>query len=904
MRIRSIVLLVLCFAALTASAVSAQSDDGIPDNCEYRYGQFYRPNLFPRYEPQNRRLLLVDWTTGAEVATLATDLDDTLIRAWSGDCRYLAVATGSAESRATAVYDTVDDRYIGEVPDAHLAPHPITWGPHDFLMVETRRGAVLWNVPENIQYPLAVGFNTTTYRNFDRLRWDADAYQMTGNLAVGGRIVVDMRTGGLTVAAGSAPGEIVLGGERFACVPTHGERGGSAVSGVTLNYAESGGVVSVSRGRGSYGETLQTLEGHVSPLTYSPASMWSVNCRYVAGSLISTERADRYDTVIWGVLEGRRVATIPDAHDVPHRLTWDAAEKHVLVETRNGAYIWDLATDTGVRVAAGVEAHFTNCAAQGCQPTSFHHVRWDAGRNQMLGVPVDAPNAVVAYDVATGQEVTRYTVEGAMEPLDFITSDNSRYILVYADRRLTLFDLTTGAASPVGASLSDYFRFSGNAAFSTDGRFLALIDCCGQLYVWDLNTAPASAAPAYTYQGVYANYLPVFFVNGDTLQLYSTKRINVVTGEHVGTWYSPYEQGFNANGQIRQSYTAVPGTSGNGVSNFWATSVTQCPIAVRYDADTRQILVHDLTSDGQRLVVANVNRVLNLHLSPDCRVIYAQIYQQDRSLSYDAAPVTGWGIYQYRFQADFYFWDAATGEQIAMIPSIRPHAFDYNNVVWNPDGTKALVHISPGGEYLLDNATRLLMPIQFHDTNGGALPPALNSYWDNSRGIVLVAGWGEVFAIDVQTGIERLRFPALQDQRGGCYWISDAYEGCGMNLSPDGTWVFVFGDSSMSAWNLDTLAHATLPVETGGDWAVHLGAQVSPDGRYLIVSRSAVRVWDLANLPESFDDRLPIATFGVGNRAVLSVRFVDDTIIEVVTRADGDSGTVTTRYDVRTGEPL
>ncbi len=128
----------LLLLTVPCSFVFAQ-DDGIPDNCEYQYADYYRPTLFPRYEPQNRRLLLVDWTTGAEVAVLGTELDDTLIRAWSVNCRYLAVATGSAESRDTVVYDTVDMRQVGSVPDARGAAHPITWGPGEFLVVEGRK---------------------------------------------------------------------------------------------------------------------------------------------------------------------------------------------------------------------------------------------------------------------------------------------------------------------------------------------------------------------------------------------------------------------------------------------------------------------------------------------------------------------------------------------------------------------------------------------------------------------------------------------------------------------------------------------------------------------------------------------------------------------------------------------
>ena len=72
----------------------AQADD-IPDNCENPQGVYYRQELFGRYEPQNHRLALVNWNTGADELVLATDLNAVQfqITGWSSECHYL---TGAA----------------------------------------------------------------------------------------------------------------------------------------------------------------------------------------------------------------------------------------------------------------------------------------------------------------------------------------------------------------------------------------------------------------------------------------------------------------------------------------------------------------------------------------------------------------------------------------------------------------------------------------------------------------------------------------------------------------------------------------------------------------------------------------------------------------------------------------
>ena len=55
---------------------------------------------------------------------------------------------------------------------------------------------------------------------------------------------------------------------------------------------------------------------------------------------------------------------------------------------------------------------------------------------------------------------------------------------------------------------------------------------------------------------------------------------------------------------------------------------------------------------------------------------------------------------------------------------------------------------------------------------------------------------------------------------------------------------------------------------------------LSPDNRYLIAAYNAIRVWDLHNLPENINDRLPIYRHGGPEARIWSARFINQEIIE------------------------
>jgi hypothetical protein len=900
MRARLLLLLIAFALPISLSIGLVQAEDGIPDNCENPRAEYYRAALFARYEPQNRRLVLVDWNTATDVLELAANVDDTLVRGWSWNCRYLAVATGNDQNRSTVVYDTDTGVRIGEVPDAQVVPHTITWGPDSFLVIETRNGAVVWDVEKNQQYHYDTGFHTTLHRNFTQLRWDSENHQLIGNLALGGRLVIDLTTGQETVVASSTRGEIIIGGERFLCRRVNyydPELYAHSVEGLRLEYSREGGVIYLARGGyGTRSEVMATIEANVDALSVR-ALGWSANCRYLAATIGVPGQDDVWQTVVWEFETRRRVGSFDDAHDIPHPITWDTAENHLLVQTRFGAYLWHLETNERVLVTDYVEQV---CASSySCRdrvPKSFHQVYWDAGRQQMLAVPLAAPDTVVAYDVNTGTDVTRYTIEGAAQPLTFITSNDSRLLITYSGERLTVWNRESGTQSDLDyGDIGTAIRFMLVGAISTDNHYFAYM-YGNRVYIWDLYILTPNMLPTHVYSDNRLSPAGIYFVNGDTLDMghpSRTVRINVANG--TVSVIDP----FNPLAQNPVSHHAIDGISGYSVTTSQAAHCPQLPYR-----DERQLYLHNVQTGEMRLIADDINTIRYLSISPDCRTLYAEIQLLNTSQPYNETPATV-STSEYRRWVQSTFWDVESGQLFLTFEEPPMQRAGRSRISWSPDGERALFsqdtccgykHFLLDTNYVIDIRQQTAVPMRFIDSDSGYFPADSEVYWDYSRGLIYIEGFGEVFAVDIVSGEERLRFPVSERGRGGCYYTSS--RGCDMQISADGQWIFVYGNSVMSVWNIDTLQHASVPVQSSGS---ERGGYISPDGRYLIVARSAVRVWDLTALTEDFAVREPIM-FGFGAQSYLSLNFVDNTTIEMVIPTDDSTATV--RYNITTGTVL
>jgi hypothetical protein len=242
-------------------------------------------------------------------------------------------------------------------------------------------------------------------------------------------------------------------------------------------------------------------------------------------------------------------------------------------------------------------------------------------------------------------------------------------------------------------------------------------------------------------------------------------------------------------------------------------------------------------------------------------------------------------------------WDAVTGGR-----KLTPDYFCGNKrIYWRDDSAAVLLSgwiAGPNGSG--SSGPQLIWypasgeTVELHVT--GIYPNLHQIYWDDKRGWL----WGSsdygVTAFDVHTGEQVISFINPANER---YGETASY----FTFSPDDTHVIVQGQSTwdrrtspnVSVYDIASGVGVAVNVEQNGAGRVAL----SPDNRYLVMVYSAVRVWDLAQLPENVKDRLPVRHFGGPKAFISAIRFVDTTVLEITT----DSGK-TSKWDVRTGEEV
>lgn len=349
------VLLILIVLVSLFAAISVLADDGIPDNCEYAADEAGR-TLFARYESQNQRLVLVDWRTGAEVRTLATGLAETRIVAWSPSCRYLAVAVGHLESMDTMILDVVNGGEMGRVLDAHRQPHPVTWGPNDYVMVESRNGATLWHVPSGRRYLLEFEFNKGMLRNFERIRWDAAAGRVYLNSATSSRgfEVYDLATGQEIREPVIYQSQQGMG--NGAIDSTSGFLSAARCDNLTVDYRPQTREVVLIRD----GQDVQILDRGLY-LVYHVS--FSPGCRFASAEVRQFNpevdgyetylfdrslRFEREDTIfIWDLDMGERIAEFRNPyvnHYTPAVLGWSPDGQWAFIKSSSGSYVVELET--------------------------------------------------------------------------------------------------------------------------------------------------------------------------------------------------------------------------------------------------------------------------------------------------------------------------------------------------------------------------------------------------------------------------------------------------------------------------------------------------------------------------------------------------------------------------------
>jgi len=242
-------------------------------------------------------------------------------------------------------------------------------------------------------------------------------------------------------------------------------------------------------------------------------------------------------------LDGNKQVVFEDAHLQPHRLYWSRIDENIaIIETRHGAYLWDVASDTRTLIT-----DVTNSEGQSFLPdrnfqfpiTYYGPFAWDFERERFYAITVAAPFGVTAFDAHTGRQVAFYGSGGDIpSSLEFNTDENHLIVSSYAynehrEGHLTVWNLDTNQGTEVRILWPTSTLNRAEIRLSPDGRFLVILrhtlDGMRNIaYVWDLSALPGNIQdrlPLYTlevYKG--ATMHSGIFLDSHTIYLYIYSR--------------------------------------------------------------------------------------------------------------------------------------------------------------------------------------------------------------------------------------------------------------------------------------------------------------------------------------------------------------------------------------------
>jgi hypothetical protein len=263
----------------------------------------------------------------------------------------------------------------------------------------------------------------------------------------------------------------------------------------------------------------------------------------------------------------------------------------------------------------------------------------------------------------------------------------------------------------------------------------------------------------------------------------------------------------------------------------------------------------------------------NLYWGYNCRYFFANDIVQP----FQPYPVRFTNIY-----------DATTGARI-----FRTRRDPFFVQLWSPSRQQFIIKSVTGTFFMSETLSQPLFLFK-HD----AYERSMRRFqWDTEHNQLLVifasnAGYLNIY--DMNSGAT---LAAIHNPQGCRAPIN-------YNISDDQRYFIVFTGANYAG----NLACITIyDRTTGAQQSVNAGTltatrnsqiALSPDGRYLAIGILALRVWDLANLPANFADRVPVYRHEGPLDAIEKVRFVDSTTVETVSN-DG-----TQRWNVITGDRI
>src|SRR6266545_562701 len=593
---------------------------------------------------------------------------------------------------------------------------------------------------------------------------------------------------------------------------------------------------------------IATLKGHMS-------GVWSVAVNR-AGTQLATISQDG-TAKVWDAVTGQVLATLPT--NLTENLggtgvVFSADGKQLLTASGdNSAILWDIATSQALFTLKGHTALVSSVAISpdgklfataGDDPTVK---LWDAGTGKEVATLTghhgealvlafsadgkriyagsDADGYAIAWDVATGEELFRFSGQAIVFGVDAIAAspDGARLATGEFDTTVRVWD------SADGTLLLTLFGHSSqvvSVAFSADSKFLASASEDGSVKLWDAETGKA----LFTLSGHTSGVLSVAF-SPDGNQLYTSSR--------------------------------------DGTIKIWNVSPTAGSDWLNLVGHTDRVWSVAYRPDGQQLATLSQDGSINIWDAVNGKELRTITLQNFLSAGGNAPP--GGVSYSpdgkrlaYNDINTTTIVDATSGAEILTLPPFKSPTVD---VVFSHDGTQLAVASRDGTMGIYDSSTGKML-IQFPTSSAGIQRIAFSP--DGKR--IASANDDGAYVWDATTGKNLLTFS------GHGVGIRSS----GIAFSPDGKWVASSGnDGTIKVWDSETGAEIfTLAGHTGSTF----GVAFSPDGQYLATTSvdRTIKIWKLQKAGEQVAE--PLTLYGNTGAVYLAVFSPDGTRIISVGR--------------------
>ncbi|MBA3867657.1 MAG: hypothetical protein H0X30_00735 [Anaerolineae bacterium] len=317
----------------------------------------------------------------------------------------------------------------------------------------------------------------------------------------------------------------------------------------------------------------------------------------------------------------------------------------------------------------------------------------------------------------------------------------------------------------------------------------------------------------------------------------------------------------------------------------------QANLFPRYDIASKSlVLIDDTNNQAVRTLDTFPENVRIINWSPDCRYLTGVVGDIESSFDYAKKK---WIEIRWK-NKDIVLWDASSGGRVQSFPNDGIY-IDYlqpSPVEWSPDSNYALIlggcysefysclHERVRSDFMWQRSSNLRMRVGKTETLYYDRSWFNQYYWDMKRGWLWGSGEGGVSAYDVNTGVEVRFFQNNSWTESRFVFSADNNKVVTYSVAQPGSG----GNAAITVYDIDSQASVSVNVEgfAAPDIALatYDSVALSADNHYLTAGYDAIRVWDIQNLPEKVEDRLPIYRYAGPKALIWSLRFSDAGVIE------------------------